>query len=216
MAVNSGVAADLLFAWAGGRSLSRGLPGPVVDGAAVRVDTGLPAEERRYIFPAATSAITALAATIGRPGIVIKLCAPLPELMALLPAGWRAQPQAYFMACDGPMRPAGAPLPAGYTVTVTDDGPVLVTRVAAADGTTAARGRAVRHAGLFVYDQIATDPDHRRRGLGGHVMRALAVGNTADGRPVLTATAAGHALYTSLGWSTLSLYSTAEREPRDG
>lgn len=210
--VTSGVTADLVFAWAGGRSRSRGLPGPVVDGEAVRVDTGLPAEERRYIFAAPTEAIPALATTIHRPGILIKLCAPLPELMALLPPAWRTHPQAYFMACDGPMRPAAAPLPDGYTLTIADDGPALAALITAGDGTLAARGRAVRHAGLFVYDQIRTERDHQRRGLGSHVMCALERGTAGD-RPVLTATAAGHALYTSLGWTTLSLYSTAEREP---
>jgi GNAT superfamily N-acetyltransferase len=107
---------------------------------------------------------------------------------------------------------AAAPLPGGYRLAVADDGPAIAARITAADGTVAARGRAVRHAGLFVYDQIRTEHDHQRRGLGGHVMRALAVGNAAGDRQVLTATAAGHALYTSLGWSTLSLYSTAERQ----
>ncbi len=205
---NNGVAPDLLAAWAAGRSMSRGLPAPMRDGEAIRVDTGSPTETRRYIFATPTPAITALAATVAEPRILIKLCAPLTELMALLPGSWREHPQAYFMACDGPMR-GGIPLPPGYTLTVDRDGDVLAARITAADGTLAARGRAVRHAGLFVYDQIATHPAHRRRGLGGAIMRALAT-HRGDARQVLTATAAGHALYTSLGWSVLSLYSTAE------
>ncbi len=42
-------------------------------------------------------------------------------------------------------------------------------------------------------------------------MRALQdVGDGAAGQQALTATAAGHALYTALGWTTRSLYSTAE------
>jgi GNAT superfamily N-acetyltransferase len=181
----------------------------------VRVDTGLPTETRRYIFPAPTPAIAALAATIEVPGILIKLCAALPDLLALLPPGWRGHPQSFFMACDGPMRSADRPLPDDYTLTLTADGPVVDARDTTADGILAARGRAVTHAGLYVYDRIRTEADHQRRGLGGHVMRALATRQAAGDRAVLTATAAGHALYTHLGWTTLSLYSTAEREPGD-
>lgn len=211
MHTGSQVTQDLLAAWASARSLSRGLPKAVIDGEAVRVDTALPSEERRYIFAASTPTISALAATIDRPGILIKLCAPLPDLLALLPVGWRPHPQSFFMTCYGPMTAAIAPLAAGYVVTVAEDGPVLAASVIAADGTLAARGRALHHAGLFVYDQIATVADHRRRGLGGHVMRSLqAAGDGATARQVLTATAAGRTLYTSLGWQTVSLYSTAE------
>ncbi len=207
------VTRDLLFAWAGGRSRSRGLPPPVIDGDAVRVDTGLPGEDRRFIFAAVRPAITAVAARIDRPGILIKLCAPLPELLALLPAGWRGHPQAFLMALDGAMHPGARSLPATYSLSIGGDGPVHVVHVIASDGSLAARGRAVGNAGVFVFDQIVTEPAHRRRGLGGHVMRSLAACNTAGDRPVLTATAAGHALYTALGWQTLCFYSTAEREP---
>ncbi len=149
MPATSGVDVDLLATWAAGRSRSRGLSPPVVDGAAIRVDTGSATEERRYIFAAPTPAIPALAATIDRPGILIKLCAWVPELLALLPVGWRPQPQAFFMTCDGPMRPATVDLPPGYTVRVTA-GTVLVASIIAADGTRAAGGRAVRQDGLFV------------------------------------------------------------------
>ncbi len=58
---------DLIRRWSAARSLSRRLPPPVVDGEAVRVDAGLPAEERRYIFAELTPAVAALAATIDRP-----------------------------------------------------------------------------------------------------------------------------------------------------
>lgn len=78
-------------------------------------------------------------------------------------------------------------------------------------GQIVSRGRAVRSQDLLVFDQIVTDPDHGRRGLASNVMRALAAAaDDKTGRQALTATSAGHALYTSLGWSTLSLYSTAE------
>ncbi len=183
----------------------------MIDGEAVRVDTATVAEERRYVFAALSPAVASLAATIERPGIVVKVCAPLADLLAALPPGWRGQPQAYFMACYGPMRAPVRPLPQGYSATVEPDGPALAACITAADGSLAARGRAVAHDGLLVFDQIRTEAAHRRRGLGSHVMHTLAAGG--DGRPVLTATAAGHALYTALGWTTLSLYSTAEREP---
>ena len=206
-----GVDTGLLLAWAAGRSISRGLPPSVIDDGAIRVDTGLPSETRRYLFAAASPAIATLAATIDEPRILIKVCAPLADLMALLPA-WRAHPQAYFMTCDGAMRSPARPLPAAYALTVVATGSVRIARVDTSGGAIVASGRAVRYDGLTVYDQIVTDPDHRRRGLGGHLMHALADAFDFPAvRHALAATAAGHALYTRLGWSARSFYSTAER-----
>ena len=180
----------------------------------MRAEVGLPAEARRHIFVHATPAIGALAATIARPGVLIKACVPLPDLLAVLPPGWRGHPQAYFMTCDGAMRDAPA-LPLGYDVAIAREGAVLVASITSG-ATVAARGRAVPSGDLLVYDQIVTDTAHRRRGLGANIMRALeAAGDGRARRQALTATAAGHALYTALGWTTRSLYSTAEFEARE-
>ncbi|MDC7340105.1 GNAT family N-acetyltransferase [Streptomyces lydicus] len=51
-------------------------------------------------------------------------------------------------------------------------------------------------------DRVRTDEAHRRRGLGDFVMRTLVDSAVADGAVlgVLGATAAGRALYETLGW----------------
>ena len=173
----------------------------------------MPGEERRFVYPAPTPAVAARAATIDRPRILLKVCAPLADLLAVLPLGWRGHPQAFFMTLTGAV-PAGPPLPAGYAIDVAEVGGVFATTVTAST-TVVARGRAARSGDLLVFDQIATDPAHARRGLGSAVMRTLsAAGEGPRGQQALTATAAGHALYTALGWRTASLYSTAERIER--
>lgn len=206
-----GVNHGILHEWLHARSLSRGLPAPVRDHGGLRVDPGQPAEIRRYVFAKPTPELSALAATIAVPHILIKLCVPLDELLALLPPGWRGHPQSYFMTHEGPMLGDIRSIPSEYALEIERDGAAWQARVTTIDGSCAASGRAIRHGRLLVYDQIITDPGHRRRGLAGQVMRGL---ETADGGgsalKALTATADGRALYTVLGWKVISLYSTAE------
>ena len=210
MANAAGLDFALVEAWLHGRSLSRSLPPPVRDHGGLRVDTDLPHERRRYVFPTPVAGLRALAATIDDPAVPLKLCASAQIMRAHLVPGWQLRPPAFMMTRIGAMI-GEARVPAGYRLSVVEDGPAIVARVLTGDGALAASGRAVRHADVFVYDQIVTDAGHRRRGLGGAVMLALAAAGRGDaGIQILGATAAGRELYAALGWSVVSDYTTAE------
>jgi len=62
-----------------------------------------------------------------------------------------------------------------------------------------------------VFDQIMTDPAHRRRGLASVVMTALTDAARAEGarRGLLLASEVGSLLYAALGWRTLSASTAA-------
>lgn len=60
-----------------------------------------------------------------------------------------------------------------------------------------------------IYDRIAVEPGHRRRGPGGPVMRALEEAAGAIGKGVLVATEDDQALYRTLAWRLHSPYATA-------
>jgi predicted GNAT family acetyltransferase len=103
---------------------------------------------------------------------------------------------------------AGAP---EYEVAVTTTGAVV--RVAVTrHGALAARGQAALVRDCAIIDQVVTEPDHRRRGLGTVVMRALAQAAVSRGATtgVLVATADGLALYTRLGWTVAAPVAAAK------
>lgn len=198
----------LLAGWVAARSLARGLPQPVADRGGLRVDTGLPGEARRYVFPGPLPGISQIARSEVAPRTFIKMCGSGDELLGLVTPPWRLQPPAYFMCHEGAFG-SSPKLRDGYRLQVSIEHAVAVARILAEDGSLAASAHAAEYAGVFVFDRIQTAPAHRRRGLATILMAALAAtrkSNTA--RPVLVATEEGRALYSSLGWTTLSLYST--------
>lgn len=98
-------------------------------------------------------------------------------------------------------------LPAnGYSVAVSTDGPLIRATLTTPDGTVAASGLMAVAGTDAVAHEIRTDEAHRRRGLGGAVMTALTEAAIAKGATtgLLIASAAGAALYTSLGWESLA------------
>lgn len=199
---------ELLAGWLGARSMARGLPQPVPDHGGLRVDTGLPTEHRRYVFAGPAPAIRALALSIDTPHTYIKICGTGAQLRALVPSNWQLQPGAYLMTHAG-ARHATPPLPDGYRIALSTEQAATVARIVAADGTLAASGYAAEFGGVLIFDRIATEAAHRRRGLGSIVMAALAGTQQAQGaRRVLVATEQGRALYSSLGWTVVSPYST--------
>lgn len=198
----------LVAGWLTARSIARKLPAPVPDSGGLRVDTGLPTERRRHVFARPGPGLTELGRAITDPLTVLKLCAS-PDIMgAYLPKRWMLDASGALMTCDTPM--PEKPLPGGYRLELRRDGLVLSAFALAADGSPAASGHAVEAGGVFVFDRIETEPMHRRRGLGGAIVTALASAR-ADraSRFVLVATPAGRALYESLGWRVESPYTTA-------
>lgn len=204
----SGIDPGLLYAWLAARSLARGLPAPVPDHGGFRVDTNSDVEIRRWVFPRVAEGLAELGRIVSEPRHFLKLCGPARELALMLPGRWRLLPPAYFMtATQGwPARR----LPAGYVLEVGREGKVIEAQVKSPAGDLAARGFAAEGEHVFVYDRIATAPAHRRNGLGRAVMSALADARRDMDMPqVLVATGEGRALYETLGWRTLSPYSTA-------
>jgi GNAT superfamily N-acetyltransferase len=199
----------MLREWVAGRSLARGLPSPVEDRGSLRVDTRGPAEHCRWIFAAPAAEIAVLARSIEESGRLIKVCGSAEELRALVPALWQVESTGWFMA--RPATQAAEPrLPAGYSAQVERAGDARHVEIRVEDGALAASGHGGQTARAFVYDRIATDAAHRRKGLGTALMAILAGERTvADSDDLLVATDAGRALYEKLGWEVLSPYATA-------
>ena len=200
---------DLVHAWLAARSLARGLPAPVADSGGWRVDTGSPSELRRYVFATPTNGLRRLANAIYAPHIALKLCGTEAAMRVQVPARWQLTSDSFMMTGDDATATA-RPLPPGYAGELTVTGPVASIRITTTTGELAASGYAADLDGVFAYDRIITDPAHGRRGLGSVVMATLAsTRRSRASRQVLVATAAGRALYETLGWTICSPYTTA-------
>ncbi|MBA2934174.1 GNAT family N-acetyltransferase [Sphingomonas sp. CGMCC 1.13654] len=199
---------SLLLAWLTARSIARGLPAPVADHGGFRVDTKSEAEVRRWLFSRAGTGLAALARSIDAPRHPIKLCGDGDTLLAALPEGWQLHAQNWFMRSSG--TPVALPDLGDYRIETTSGEAVTEVRIMAASGDLAASGYAAETDDAFVYDRIVTMPEHRRKGLGTMLMAVLGHAKRCPETPeLLVATDDGRALYTRLGWQTLSSYSTA-------
>ena len=177
------VAPDLIAAWLHARSLARGLPLPVADSGGWRVDTGLTDEVRRYVFASNDHGLTGLGHSIEEPRVLLKLAATGAELMAHLPPCWALASESVVMTTTAP--PVAAAVPPGYRPAIEASAGIVHVEILDPDGGIAASG------------------------LGRVVMAALGEHRRSGEREVLTATADGRALYTSLGWTVLSPWATA-------
>jgi hypothetical protein len=200
----------LVELWVKGWALTRGVPPPVRDGEALRVEVGLPDQRRRYVYARWSDEVTQRAREINAPGCFLKVCAPAEVVRAGVPPRWELRPPGFMMLCAGPMT-GNAQLPSGYTLGLSGGAPVTLARITTAAGEEVARGRMVCVGGHAIYDRISTEPGHRRRGLGRALLMALEAAARAQGsrRGMLVATPDGRALYETLGWSLHSLYTTA-------
>jgi GNAT superfamily N-acetyltransferase len=198
-------------AWVNGWALARETPLPVRDKGGFRVDVGWPQQRVRYVFPRVVAGVQQLANTIVDPWIFLKVCAPPEAMRGILTPRWVIQPPGFMMTCFGPMGASGASLPEGYTLDLREDLPVPLARVLTAHGEVAATGRIALAADFVIYDRIETHPDHRRRGRGRSLMKALEEIGRGRGKTqgLLVATANGRALYEALGWRIHSMYATA-------
>ncbi|MBE1499380.1 GNAT superfamily N-acetyltransferase [Amycolatopsis lexingtonensis] len=190
---------EILGAWARGWAVSRAVPAPVEEPDGHRVDVGLPGHRVRYLLRS-PSTVAARARTVASPGTWLKTCGSRPAVLAGLTAEWEVGETEYLMTFEGPVPIAAAP--PGYAVTVTGSDPRWDVAVSF-DGVLAARGRVAVASGVAVFDQIETEPEHRRRGLGRVVMHRLAAAAGAK-TGALLATEAGRGLYGSLGWQVAS------------
>ncbi|WP_143309079.1 GNAT family N-acetyltransferase [Chitinophaga vietnamensis] len=207
----SAVDACILETWVKGWSMAREVPPPEPFGDGFRTEVGWPGIKTRYVFPACTPMVRELAATIDAPHIFLKVCAPVEEVAAILPAAWKLEAPAFMMSCPHGMHPAKHHLLPQYHVDVNKHAAVPLVRILTARGEEAAVGRVALVDGYAIYDRIETHPDHRRRGLGSVIMKTLeAVAKGRGARKgLLVATAQGRELYHSLGWEYIAPYTTA-------
>lgn len=204
----------LLFGWLAARSIARGLPAPVADRGGFRVDTGGEVEACRWVFTRPGEGLAELGRALDAPGYFLKLCGEGEDLLAALSAKWRLQGEPGYVMRGPQTPPPPAALPAGYRLQLDRGARGSRVAILAPDGALAASGTAAETAGVFVYDRIITEPDHRRRGLGRGVMAALRETRTDQNTTeLLVATDDGRALYTTLNWTVLSTFATAEIPP---
>lgn len=197
----------LLYAWLSARSVARGLPSPIPEHGGFRVDTNSASEVVRWVFPKIGPGLEDLAHSINKPRHLLKLCGTAYELQAVLPAGWELHAPGYFMQATG--KPTERRLIDGYRIEITQTGMVSQARIFSEEDALAANGYAAEAHGVFIYDRIVTEPEHRRKGLGHALMMALrATRRRLDSPELLVATEDGRALYSTLGWETISPYST--------
>jgi len=203
-----GVDPRMLHAWLSARSIARGLPAPTADYGGYRVETDTDAEIRRWVFPHMCAGLVELAHSIREPRHLLKLCGEADELRPILPSRWRIDTPRYFMQAHGGR--IEHLIATGYRIETNRSGAVIEACIRSNAGELAARGYAAETQEAFIYDRIATEPKHRRKGLGKALMAALQGEKRSAALPeLLVATEDGRALYATLGWRTISPYATA-------
>lgn len=203
----------LIARWADAWAISRGAAMPVPRDGGLYIHVGTEEQVGRYIFAERDpDAIRPLALSIQQPLLYLKVCAPADAVAPLLPPGWEIAPPGYMMTAPlSAMLDRAAPVAPTFALKVDQQDGIVIAHIYDAEGEEAARGRIVPMGDLVVFDRIRTAEAHQRRGLGSAIMRSLAV--EADKRGIrdamLCATPAGRELYTALGWSLHSDYTTA-------
>jgi GNAT superfamily N-acetyltransferase len=203
----------VVAAWVAGWALSRGVGAPRSVAGGHYLDVGLPQHLARYVFASIDGdRLRALASSITDPWIYLKVGMPSHALAPLWPQGWAVQDDGFMMTTrlESPASTEPDPLCPGYRLSIEGDAVITVSMVDEA-GVRAASGKMAMADGYATFDQIVTDENHRRRGLGRAVMQALtaAAVRRGIGRAVLVATSDGRALYTALGWQFHAHVTTA-------
>ncbi|MBM7814870.1 GNAT family N-acetyltransferase [Saccharothrix algeriensis] len=185
--------------WVRGWSSCRGAPEPVEEADGFRIDVGVPGHRVRFVLPGTESVRERAAA---EPGTWLKVCGRREAVAPLLDPRWVLDEPEFLMSTA--LRGSGGPVaaPAGYRTGLVREHGFHEVVVVASDGARAARGRFAVHGGVAVVDQVVTEPAHRRRGLGRHVMSTIGVHAKVRGAvvAVLVSTVEGRRLYESLGW----------------
>lgn len=196
--------ADLVSRWARGWAYARGFPRPAAVPGGVRVEVAEPGRRVEWV---ATDDADTLA------GLVDTARATPEAWLSVVtesPAGVRPWfVEAGLVANDGEEAlmsiqladHAFRRLPEGYLAEVDRDGGLITVTVRVGEDV-AARGRIAVIGADAVADRIQTEPDHRRRGLGGAVMSLLvsAAREAGADHGLLVASEMGEPLYTGLGW----------------
>jgi GNAT superfamily N-acetyltransferase len=207
-----GVDPEIVAAWTAGWAISRGKPAPVPVHNGFYLEDGRPQQKARYVFPdLRENVVSDLTDTIDEPWVYLKFCAPQAPVAALLPDGWQIDEPGFMMAAGSDALGRHSSMPRGYSASIDAQANAITLSIRSESGEAAARGRLVLRGALAIFDQIVTEEEHRRRGLGTAVMHGLGgeAARLGARRGILVATPSGRALYLSLGWQTLSDYTSA-------
>lgn len=196
--------ADMVRTWAAGWAISRRTPPPVERPWGFYIEVAdNPAEVGRHVLPVPDeSLVRSAAASVTTPRTWMKMPAEPEDIEPWLSPGWvlAREETGHLMASD--LTATDVATPEGYTATVQAADGVVYVRVRDAAGELAAQGQLAVVGETAVVDRVITAEGHRRKGLGGFVMRSLADRAVEHGAHlgVLAATDAGRALYETLGW----------------
>ena len=177
----------------------------------LRVDIGLPGRSVEYVVldaddhPRRIDRAASLALAYGDAWVTVPTRDEARTADRLVEYGLRTPPHPEWMLAVELADQRVVGLADGYTCS-TQAGPGIVAiTVHDPDGQVAATGQMGVVGEVAVMDKIETHTAHRRRGLGGAIMSALAErARSMDAvRGVLMASTEGRALYTSIGWTTL-------------
>lgn len=192
------------FDWAFGYCVARGYAPPVSAAlpSALWFDAGKPDQAGRFILGNASGEAAAAAfAAVDAPYIYVDIAAPRDAILPHIPSSWQPRDPMWLMATGTDM-PAARATP-DFTIEVAEGIRRFEAVARHTDGSPAARGVLGIHGTTAVYDQIVTEAQFGRRGLGSAIMAEL--GRRAARRGVtgslLVATADGKALYERLGWT---------------
>ncbi|WP_017586411.1 GNAT family N-acetyltransferase [Nocardiopsis ganjiahuensis] len=192
----------LIGRWVHGWALTRDTPAPVRVPHGHRLDVGVRGHRVRHVLPDARHAAW-LSRSLSAPDSWLKVCGPREETVAALDPRWRVEDTEYLMTVE--LSPVPVPVPAPYTARVSRRGSSYVARALTAEGAGAAGALMATYEGTAVFDQVVTEPEHRRAGLARALMNAL--GRTARAQGVYTgllvATEEGRGLYEHLGWEVV-------------
>ena len=192
---------ELAAAWVDGWVVSRGTSRPVPTPWGLWIGVGTPSQYARYVMLEAREPIVRdLASRASVPTLWMKAFVEPEILRAWLTPDWTQGAPAWLMAVD--LEERRVAVPEGYSLDVSTRDGVARVAVAAADGTVAAKGQAGLAGETATVDQISTEPEHQRRGLGSVVLRTLAneAIEAGSSTAILGATVEGRALYEYLGW----------------
>lgn len=202
---------DLIALFARGWALTRGLPSPEPRHGGHYIKVGEPDQAARYVFPTfEPDAIAALARTIREPRIYLKICESPDKVRVVLPPGWIIrEPETWIMTCA--IVSAVVQMPQAYILSIEEAGTAMFQAAIRHGSETVASGRIALLGETVLFDQIATDAAHRRKGLGRSMMQALSNAARDHGarRGLLSATEMGRALYQTIGWAVHAPYTSA-------